>query len=287
MIRVRESYTSRKFAAKRMFVDDMDEVQNELHVLSTLHHGNVIKAHELLLDMYHNLPCAALVLELAEGFNLHEWYTDRGAAATIAQVRLFIRQLTSAVDHIHSRGFMHRDLKPANVMLSDLSQSGVIKLVDFGLARVITTDDERSITICGTREYNAPEMIACDRRLRSSYGKEVDMWGVGLITFFLLFGHNPFSRSTQTQEDTADAILNGQYAMPAASLTGEPITESISTFLGRLLDVDESTREDAAGALSSAWLSDSVRRRTHLGAWLPVWFNRVWRRGLPAPNQER
>jgi serine/threonine protein kinase len=61
-------------------------------------------------------------------------------------------------------------------------------VADFGLARSLTNRMQRMITICGSRQYVAPEIIKCERGEETSYDSAVDVWGVGIVTFFVLFG---------------------------------------------------------------------------------------------------
>ena len=78
---------------------------------------------------------------------------------------------------------MHRDLKLENIMLD---ANGYIKIIDFGLAKIIN-NDELAVTQCGTAEYFAPEVL-----LKQPYDLNVDWWAVGIITYELIFGSTPF-----------------------------------------------------------------------------------------------
>lgn len=78
---------------------------------------------------------------------------------------------------------MHRDIKTENVQL--LEPNGTVKLLDFGVAVKI---GERQRTICGTEEYMAPEILK-----DHGYGKEIDLWALGVLVFELLAGSTPFT----------------------------------------------------------------------------------------------
>ena len=97
--------------------------------------------------------------------------------------KFYAAQLVIAVGHLHERGFMHRDLKLENIMMDE---SGYIKIIDFGLAKIIVSD-EFSYTQCGTPEYFAPEII-----LDQGYDLKVDWWAVGILIYELVFGKTPF-----------------------------------------------------------------------------------------------
>jgi serine/threonine protein kinase len=117
-----------------------------------------------------------------------------------------MRTLLHAIDFMHAKGIVHRDLKPENILLSDRSASATIKVVDFGLSQYTQTDTPSLLqTVCGTHKYLSPEMILCDRGRLRGYSKAVDMWGIGIILFVMLFGFNPFEG--RTRAETHENIL--------------------------------------------------------------------------------
>src|SRR5690606_1432069 len=90
-----------------------------------------------------------------------------------------------AVAHMHSQNIIHRDLKPENLLLTHKASDAQIKIIDFGLAKVM--DESVARSFLGTRGYLAPEMLQ-----RNSYDKAVDIWALGVIVFVLLCGCLPF-----------------------------------------------------------------------------------------------
>ena len=83
-----------------------------------------------------------------------------------------------AVDYMHDQGIVHRDLKPENLLYESPDEDSNIKVSDFGLSKVI--DSGMMMTACGTPGYVAPEVLA-----QKPYGKEVDMWSIGVISYIL------------------------------------------------------------------------------------------------------
>ncbi|XP_072016760.1 cyclin-dependent kinase 20-like [Amphiura filiformis] len=103
---------------------------------------------------------------------------------TEAQVKSYMLMLLKGVAYCHDNSIMHRDLKPANLLISE---SGHLKLADFGLARVFSTDEGRQYSHqVATRWYRAPELLYGARK----YDEGVDIWAVGCI-FGELLNNSP------------------------------------------------------------------------------------------------
>ena len=94
---------------------------------------------------------------------------------------------------LHQYGIVHRDLKPDNIMITQQNEYGVIKIMDFGLSKIVSPN-ERMVDGYGTLSYVAPEVL-----LRTPYNKEVDIWSMGVILFYMLSGKLPF-RGHREQE---------------------------------------------------------------------------------------
>jgi len=99
-----------------------------------------------------------------------------------SEARRIFKMIVDGVRHIHSLGFCHRDLKFSNILINP---SNEIKIVDFGFA----VDARNSLSMyCGTPCYMAPEIITRGRY----YGKNVDVWALGVILYKLLYKDYPF-----------------------------------------------------------------------------------------------
>ena len=163
-------------------------------------------------------------------------------------VRRHMLTIVSAVGYMHSKNCAHRDLKPENVLLSDDTPDAEIKIVDLGLSRFFDSASPMR-TICGTHKYLAPELIECDRGTRNGYDKAVDMWGVGLLAYIMLFGFNPFARDNQRA--THNCILRCEWTFPA----DYNVSSRGKDFISRLLLPKAAERLTAEQAYAHSWFS--------------------------------
>lgn len=130
-------------------------------------------------------------------------------------------------EYLHSKDIIYRDLKPENILIDT---HGYLKLTDFGFAKVV---EGRTYTLCGTPEYLAPEIL-----LNKGHGKPVDWWTLGVLTYEMLVGIDPFN-----DEDPMliyKKILRGKIKFPsnfnpgAKSLIKHLLEQDLSKRYGNL-----------------------------------------------------
>jgi calcium/calmodulin-dependent protein kinase I len=102
-----------------------------------------------------------------------------------------LRPLLESVAYLHDLGIVHRDLKPENILCGEELED--LKIADFGLSKMVLPK-ERMDSACGTLSYVAPEVLTM-----TGYGKEADLWSVGVIMFLLLCGKLPFDGGDQNE----------------------------------------------------------------------------------------
>ncbi len=166
--------------------------KREAETLKSLHHDSIARLYET----FSAYGTQFLVMEFCEGSPLSELISRRQPLDEKI-VRRIIGQLAVALRYIHSRGLIHRDLKPSNVMLS---RSGLVKLLDFGLARFDPLWDfargsrestvSRSFAFAGTPYYMAPEQFA-----RATPDHRVDLYGLACLSYEALSGRALFDAS--------------------------------------------------------------------------------------------
>ncbi|CAE7823293.1 mlkA [Symbiodinium microadriaticum] len=162
-------------------------IVEEIAIMKAINqHSSIIR----LIDMDESTPnTIRLVLELCEGGELYDRIQQKRFYSE-ADTKLLVKNLLEAVEFIHSKGIMHRDLKPENILLVSKVSNTDIKVSDFGLAKLSRDFPRRlprSTSICGSDFYLAPEVIK-----QEEYGREIDIWAVGVITFVVLSGALPF-----------------------------------------------------------------------------------------------
>jgi calcium-dependent protein kinase len=109
---------------------DVKLLEEELAILSTVDHPNIIKFHETYIDYRY----VHIVMELSEGGELFEKIVEMHKFSESRAAALMLK-IMSAVKHLHEHGIAHRDLKPENFLFSDNTPDGEIKLIDFGLSK--------------------------------------------------------------------------------------------------------------------------------------------------------
>ncbi|MBI4821347.1 MAG: serine/threonine protein kinase [Deltaproteobacteria bacterium] len=157
----------------------------EARVLSDLSHPHVVRVHDFG-ETTGGLPF--IVLEWIDGVSMRR--ALKTAMPTPRRAMAWAGQLASALAAAHSRGVTHRDLKPGNVMVTGSGESTVLKLIDFGLAKVV--DADQPLTgfgdVIGTPQYIAPESLVTSAEV----GPAADVYALGAVMFELITGHPVF-----------------------------------------------------------------------------------------------
>ncbi|KAJ1522135.1 hypothetical protein ONE63_002446 [Megalurothrips usitatus] len=148
----------------------------EIRMLKKLRHENLVS----LLEVFRRKRRFYLVFELMDHTVLDELEERPGGLGSHTS-RQHIFQVLRAVEFCHANNIVHRDVKPENVLVSRL---GVVKLCDFGFARLLASPGKTYTDYVATRWYRAPELLVGDNK----YGKAVDVWAVGCLFSEMLSG---------------------------------------------------------------------------------------------------
>jgi serine/threonine protein kinase len=139
-----------------------------------------------------------------------------------------LRQVAGSLEEAHRRGLVHRDIKPANVMLCTIAGiDDVIKVLDFGLAHSTNDPKTGAPRLEGTLRYMAPEHILRPQTTRFS----VDIYGLGILGYVLLTGHDPFIHDEETEMLTQ--VINLEPLPAKVAPEGQPLLDLIRSCLAK------------------------------------------------------
>ena len=206
-------------------------------------HQNILT----LVDYFETMNNLYLVTDLALGGELFDRICRKGSYYESDAADL-IRSTLSAVAYLHDHDIVHRDLKPENLLFRTPEDNADLLIADFGLSRIMDEEQFHVLTTtCGTPGYMAPEIFK-----KTGHGKPVDIWAMGVITYFLLCGYTPFDRDTDFEE--MQAILNADYNFqPADYWRG--VSDHAKNFITRCLTVNPNQRMTAHEALSHGFVA--------------------------------
>src|SRR5262249_31702882 len=128
-----------KMLLPQMVSDDrsVQRFQHEARAASRLSHPNIIALHDFGLTPDDGLPY--LVMDYIEGQSLSQAIKDEGQLGVSRSLDIFI-QVADALHHAHTQGVIHRDLKPGNIMLIKSPTGELVKVVDFGVAKIVSSE---------------------------------------------------------------------------------------------------------------------------------------------------
>jgi eukaryotic-like serine/threonine-protein kinase len=237
--KARDTRLDRIVAIKRLSGQHSERFEQEARAIAALNHPHICQIYDVGPDY--------LVLEYVEGQPL------RGPLPTDEAVRLAL-QIASALEEAHRQGILHRDLKPANIMVtvrSGPSGAPVAKLLDFGLAKLITEDADVTKTsggvVLGTAAYMSPEQA--DGR---PVDARSDIFSFGVVLYEMLSGSRAFGGTSTVRVLTA--VLHDE----PPSVVAPPALERI---VRRCLRKQPTDRFQSMGDLKRA-LEEAARERT-------------------------
>ncbi|XP_060661099.1 calcium/calmodulin-dependent protein kinase type 1 isoform X2 [Drosophila nasuta] len=228
-----------KIIDKKALKGKEESLENEIRVLRRLTHPNIVQ----LLETYEDKAKVYLVMELVTGGELFDRIVEKGSY-TEKDASHLIRQILEAVDYMHEQGVVHRDLKPENLLYYSPQDDSKIMISDFGLSKM--EDSGIMATACGTPGYVAPEVLA-----QKPYGKAVDVWSIGVISYILLCGYPPFY--DENDANLFAQILKGEFEFD--SPYWDEISESAKHFIKNLMCVTVEKRYTCKQALCHPWIS--------------------------------
>ena len=244
-------HTSEKIAIKAVDKNQAKEdsyvfknLRREARIMQLLSHPNIIR----LLEVVETENSYYMVLELVSGGDvMHHIMSNRCSCLEEQTVKKYIKQMVTAIHYMHEAGIIHRDLKVENLLLDE---SDNIKIIDFGLSNFLHNPENLTInmaqTQCGSPAYAAPELLG-----HKNYGKEVDVWSIGVNMFAMLSGSLPYTVEPYDITALHAKILDGRINHIPAH-----ITSCCKDLLMRFLTPDPSKRITLPEAINHHWFKD-------------------------------
>ena len=184
-------------------------------------------------------------MEYCPGGDLFSYIEKRGLQLNEERAAEIIHKLCTAVYFLHQFGVVHRDLKPENILMTDDTDKADIRLVDFGLGKIIGPG-ELCTEPFGTFSYVSPEVLQ-----EKPYNFKVDLFSIGVITYLLLAGFLPFDHETSEKEIARQTVYD---PTPFPNSVWKNISIEGKMFVDNLLNKNPDKRMNIQEVLQHKWL---------------------------------
>jgi CRP-like cAMP-binding protein len=261
-----------EFALKIQAKDDpvrknnvIEAIKREMTVVLQLN-------HPFIIDLVETYECDAFIYMLMEAVKggelwsvIHQEGEDGNwtSGLTESHTKFYSMILADTLAYMHRQKFIFRDLKPENVLIDT---EGYPIIVDFGFAKYCP---DKTYTFCGTPNYLAPEIV-----MNRGHGAGVDHWALGVVTYEMITGENPFYFEDMDQMTLFQAIVQERfYPLP------ETATPELNKFITGLLEKEPNQRLGSLAGrekdiLRHAWFAeldfDKMRNKEAKAPWLPT-----------------
>ena len=234
--------TKEKVAVKIMNKEKMnttrlESARTEIEIMKICQHPNIIH----FIDSNETEDKIYIFMEFCEGGTLYNFLKDRNFILNEDLAVNIVHKICMAVYYFHSFGITHRDLKPENILMTSNDDNADIRILDFGLSKIIGPNEKCSEPY-GTIIYCAPEIIQ-----DYPYTKNVDSWSIGVITYIMLYGNLPFFDKNRSKLVRLITRENPIFKGP------KQVSEEAKNFVQRLLIKDQNKRMNIKEALEHKW----------------------------------
>ena len=232
-----------------MSQSDGELVKSEIDIMKLCHHPNIVH----LLDHFENAEYIFIVMEYLSGGDLDNYLRKQKSLCTERRAADIMFQLCSGIQYLHQYGIVHRDLKPENIMLTEPTDNAKIKIMDFGLSKIMGPG-ETALDGFGTLNFVAPEVL-----LRTPYNKSIDIWSIGITLYYLLSGRLPFDDSEENEERIANLTVFEEVQFPE-EVWGDRSSEVID-LITKCLIKDPEKRLKIEEVLDHEWFQKNNKKR--------------------------
>ncbi len=217
----------------------------ESQAVAMLSHPNIVNVY----DVSHSDNVDYIVMELIDGITLKQYMEQKGAL-NWREALHFSTQIAKALEHAHSRGIIHRDIKPHNIMVL---KDGSVKVADFGIARVSSSQSTLTREALGSVHYISPEQAKGGKIDYRS-----DLYSLGVVMYEMLIGRPPFDGETPVS--VAIQHINAKAVLPRTIQPQIPLGLEQITMHAMTANLDE--RYESAEEM--LWDLDEFRKNPNI-----------------------
>jgi len=230
----------------------LNNTRDEVSIMKMINHKHCCR----LIEVFETKSKIYMVVELLEGGDLFDyWHEKQFSEQHAANIT---KQVALGLDYLHENGIIHRDIKPENLIYTPRTekQEGILKITDYGLSVYQDFSKEAQVaklnTVCGTEIYMSPEMLS-----GGGYGKESDLWSLGVMLYELLGGHPPFYHNNESE--VMNMIKEAKYDFPDNAWGGR--SNEAKEVVRGLLTMDPKKRWTTKKILGTAWVNGAVQNK--------------------------
>ena len=231
---------------KKAKPSDIELVRTEIDIMKLCHHPNVVH----LLDHFENADYIFIVMEYIRGGRLTDYMKEKKFHFSEKRAAEIIYEIALGVKYLHKYGIVHRDLKPDNIMLTESNDKGHIKIMDFGLSKILGKKEKTSDGF-GTLTFVSPEVL-----IRKPYNKEIDIWSIGVILYLILSGDLPFDDEEDDEEKIAKSIVFNEVEFPSKKFGNK--SKEVIELIKRCLTKEPRDRIKIDEILKSDWIKNNL-----------------------------
>jgi len=222
----------------------LDRFLREIRSAARLHHTNIVTAY----SAFRAGESIVFAMEYVEGYDLAQLVKGQGLLP-VAHACNFVYQAALGLQYAHEKGMVHRDIKPSNLILAREGKKPVVKVLDFGLAKVTSEGQgdsglTREGQMLGTPDYIAPEQI----RDAQSADTRADIYSLGCTLYFLLAGRPPF------HGDSLWDLYQAHFSMDAGplNLVRPEVPVELAALVAKMMAKDPGRRFQAPKEVAQA-----------------------------------